>query len=136
MYCTCHNPQPMKNDANGVVFTVCAKSKGGCGEEINTDPTRVVIKLNRPIEFIDIKISVKDLKVSMDKLEQDIFDRLGLSSHGPCDYAGCGAPGICSHQNTQYVNERSNYSTLCEAHQIEVDAYWEEMWKDYWSGRL
>jgi hypothetical protein len=34
MYCNCTVKHPLKNDANKNVFTVCAKSKGGCGKEI------------------------------------------------------------------------------------------------------
>lgn len=127
MYCTCHNPQPMKNDANGVVFTVCAKSKGGCGEEV-LDLEALALQSAANFGAAEKLIFFED--------EETTLARLGLKLHGPCDYAGCGKPGICSHQNTQYVNERSNYNTLCEAHQIEVDAHWDEMWKDYWSGRL
>jgi hypothetical protein len=32
--CKCRKPKRLKNSAGGVDFFVCAKSKGGCGEEI------------------------------------------------------------------------------------------------------
>lgn len=34
MSCKCLNPKRMENSAGGEKFFVCAKSKGGCGEEI------------------------------------------------------------------------------------------------------
>jgi hypothetical protein len=34
MYCDCKDKKPLTNEANKVTFTVCAKSKGGCGREI------------------------------------------------------------------------------------------------------
>jgi hypothetical protein len=35
MSCKCQDPKRMKNSAGGVDFYVCARSKGGCGEEID-----------------------------------------------------------------------------------------------------
>lgn len=37
MYCKCKSPKPLTNEANKTKFTVCAKSLGGCGEEIGDD---------------------------------------------------------------------------------------------------
>jgi len=34
MSCKCQQPKKIKNSAGGVDFYVCAKSQGGCGEEI------------------------------------------------------------------------------------------------------
>lgn len=34
MSCKCQQPKKMKNSAGGVDFYVCAKSLGGCGQEI------------------------------------------------------------------------------------------------------
>lgn len=34
MSCKCKNPKKVENSAMGNKFYVCAKSKGGCGEEI------------------------------------------------------------------------------------------------------
>lgn len=39
MYCDCLIKRPLTNDAAGSVFTVCAKSKGGCGKEIVSKST-------------------------------------------------------------------------------------------------
>ena len=39
-------------------------------------------------------------------------------------------------QNTKYVEEESNWNTLCEDCQIKVDEYWADMWADYYSGIL
>lgn len=40
------------------------------------------------------------------------------------------------HQNTRYVNEESNYATFCSDCQKEVDEYWDELWAEYYTGRL
>ena len=37
MGCKCAVPKSLKNDANGVIFYVCAQSLGGCGEEIGNE---------------------------------------------------------------------------------------------------
>jgi len=37
-------------------------------------------------------------------------------------------------QNTKYVNEESNFVTLCYTCRKENDDYWEDMWNDYYSG--
>lgn len=39
-------------------------------------------------------------------------------------------------QNTKYVEEESNWNTLCEECQKETDEYWADMWSDYYSGCL
>jgi hypothetical protein len=59
-----------------------------------------------------------------------------MPHNGPCQYGGCGLPGKLERQNTSYNDEDSNWSTFCIDHQKEVDEHWDEMWKDYWSGRL
>jgi hypothetical protein len=37
-------------------------------------------------------------------------------------------------QHTFYPNEEDNWVTLCESCRKENDAYWEEMWRDYYGG--
>lgn len=37
LYCSCDNPQPVKQIASGKTFKVCVKSKGGCGKEYDAD---------------------------------------------------------------------------------------------------
>lgn len=143
--CRCIVKQKVKSEANGKSFYVCALSKGGCGEEI-VDSTMITItvnvKLSNPVDFVISDISLTPPPVSQNftnallQHERNILKRLGMSKHGPCDYGGCGKDGICSHQNTQYNDERSNYNTLCEEHQVEVDEHWAEMWADYYSGCL
>ncbi|UDY80341.1 hypothetical protein AXY1_30 [Achromobacter phage AXY1] len=39
-------------------------------------------------------------------------------------------------QLTQYVDEESNWNTHCQDCQAESDAYWEERWREYYSGLL
>lgn len=127
MSCKCAQPKRLPNSAGGVNFVVCAKSLGGCGEEIIQD-NRVRIVGNwitKPKEEVfDIKFVGNDFTI------ETSFPT------GPCEYNCCGKPGIRQRQNTQYIEDERNFGTFCEEHQEEVDAYWDEMWKDYWSGRL
>ena len=37
--------------------------------------------------------------------------------------------------HTQYVNEDSNYMDLCPDCRADCDAYWKEMWEDYYSSQ-
>lgn len=37
-------------------------------------------------------------------------------------------------QNTQYVNDESNFCILCHDCQQEADEHWSDMWADYYSG--
>jgi hypothetical protein len=39
-------------------------------------------------------------------------------------------------QNTAYLIDEANYSFGCKYCQEESHAYWEERWKDYYSGIL
>jgi hypothetical protein len=43
---------------------------------------------------------------------------------------------VTYHQNTQYVDEASNWVTLCDPCRKENDEYWEAMWAEYYGGRL
>jgi hypothetical protein len=38
--------------------------------------------------------------------------------------------------NTQYVDEESNYITVCGDCYAEIEEYWAEMWEQYYEGRL
>lgn len=40
------------------------------------------------------------------------------------------------HQNCSYVNEMSNYYWLCEDCHQEIHDYYQELWDEYYSGRL
>ena len=40
------------------------------------------------------------------------------------------------HQGTKYVDDDSNWATLCPECRTENDEYWAEMWDRYYSGRL
>jgi hypothetical protein len=55
---------------------------------------------------------------------------------GKCLCPGCWRPGWLRRQNTQYADDRQNWSRLCDLHQEETDAYWQERWDEYWSGLL
>jgi len=39
-------------------------------------------------------------------------------------------------QNTAYEEDESNWNTLCEDCQVEVDEHWADMWNEYWSSVL
>ncbi len=45
-------------------------------------------------------------------------------------------PGRIHRQSTQYEHQLSNYVCLCAPCTKENDAYWEEMWKEYYSGLI
>lgn len=49
----------------------------------------------------------------------------------------CGEPGATRYrQNTKYAEEEHNWVTLCPPCKEENDAYWEDMWADYYSSCL
>ena len=39
-------------------------------------------------------------------------------------------------QNTQYIQEESNWVTCCDECFEEVEEYWAERWAEYYNGRL
>ena len=39
-------------------------------------------------------------------------------------------------QRTAYVDEESNFATLCPQCQELEDEFWDEMWSEYYAGRL
>ena len=39
-------------------------------------------------------------------------------------------------QNTQYVDDESNFATLCDDCQSDADEYWSERWAEYYAGCL
>ena len=39
-------------------------------------------------------------------------------------------------QNTQYIQEESNWVTCCDDCFEEVEEYWAEHWAEYYNGRL
>ena len=49
----------------------------------------------------------------------------------------CGRSGATrTRQNTAYDDEKANWETLCPECQEEGDAYWKEMWRDYYASVL
>lgn len=40
------------------------------------------------------------------------------------------------HQNTAYINEESNWITLCPPCRKENDEYWTERWDEYYGSLL
>lgn len=44
-------------------------------------------------------------------------------------------PGQWRRQNTQYTDDRSNWVFLCEGCNRENEAYWDDMWAEYYSSR-
>ena len=40
------------------------------------------------------------------------------------------------HQNTAYADDWKNYHALDEECQVQADEEWDDMWKDYYAGRL
>jgi hypothetical protein len=111
MYCNCKEPRKSTSYVGKSVFEVCSKNLGGCGKEIA------------------ITLYTAHLK----NLTANPFN---LPQKSKCEFGCCQKEGEFRRQNTQYELERSNWGYFCEEHQEEVDAHWEDMWKDYWSSRL
>ncbi|KZR57887.1 hypothetical protein [Pseudobacillus badius] len=55
---------------------------------------------------------------------------------GNCPKCGLPAKRILAHTNTAYVDELSNYQWVCEDCHEEIEAYYEELWAEYNSGRI
>jgi len=54
-----------------------------------------------------------------------------------CDHCGVADGTVENYrQNTEYVDEASNWVTLCAPCRQRNDEYWEAMWAEYYSGRL
>ena len=54
-----------------------------------------------------------------------------------CDCCGTRSYKVINyHQRTCYTNEADNYVNCCPECKIENDAYWDERWEEYNSGRL
>lgn len=51
---------------------------------------------------------------------------------GPCERADA----TYQRRNTNYVNDESNFVTLCPDCMEASEAYWAEMWQEYWSSDL
>ncbi len=55
----------------------------------------------------------------------------------PRKKSGCGGGlAYLAHNNCAYVDELSNYSYCCKHCHDEIDMMYQEMWDEYWSGRL
>lgn len=66
-------------------------------------------------------------------MPSDRFDQ----GHWVCECCGSTDETVERYyQNTQYVNEESNWATLCAPCRKENDEYWEAMWAEYYAGRL
>lgn len=54
-----------------------------------------------------------------------------------CDMCGKTGPDVKrKRQNTAYVDDEANFNSLCPPCQEEADAYWAEMWAEYYRGCL
>lgn len=61
----------------------------------------------------------------------------GYDTPGNLKCSRCKRPGAKrNRQRTSYVDEESNWATLCPDCQEEADEYWKGMWEDYYSSRL
>lgn len=49
---------------------------------------------------------------------------------GPCERTDA----IRQRQNTAYVDDESNWVTLCPECMKSNDAYWKDMWAEYYAG--
>jgi len=44
--------------------------------------------------------------------------------------------GVWYRQRTQYDDERQNWVCMCDECRDENDYYWDEKWREYYSGRI
>jgi hypothetical protein len=78
----------------------------------------------------DIVITVLKRRIRVSKNKVKYPDLQCKGWDGPCDRNDAWR----EHMNTRYVNEESNYATLCSDCWKECNAHWKEMWADYYSG--
>lgn len=75
--------------------------------------------------------------IIMANLIQSIFKLYQVYiNDAECLFNGCGKIGEWRAQQTAYENKEANFACLCEEHQQETDEYWNEMWREYYSGLL
>ena len=65
------------------------------------------------------------------KQYRNIFQR--LLGYCPCCERYFRWPVTTSRRNTQYVEEASNYLTACKECHAEDDAYFDDLWNQYYS---
>jgi len=53
-----------------------------------------------------------------------------------CQFAICDKDGTWRRQNTQYCEDIRNWACFCPEHQVEVDKYWKEMWRELYNNIL
>jgi hypothetical protein len=52
-----------------------------------------------------------------------------------CQHPNCEREdAVRYHQNTKFVDEERNWVTLCPPHIEENEAYWADMWSQYYQG--
>jgi hypothetical protein len=52
-----------------------------------------------------------------------------------CQYPNCEREDAVRYrQNTQFVDEESNWVTLCPPHVEDNEEYWADMWSQYYQG--
>ncbi len=64
---------------------------------------------------------------------------MAVDTNKPLECQCCGKTGDDvkrRRQNTQYVQEESNWAVLCGEHQAEADECWAERWAEYYAGCL
>ena len=59
-----------------------------------------------------------------------------LLGYCPCCRRYFKWPVTTTHRHTQYCEEANNYMTSCRECHEEDNAYYDELWKDYYAGRL
>lgn len=65
--------------------------------------------------------------------DQDRLEYQALITGTTCH---CGAPGWPIHTNTCYARHLSNWAVMCDECQAESDAYYEDLWREYYAGLL
>lgn len=77
----------------------------------------------------DIIITTRDAEIHIPKTKVKYPDLQCEGWGGSCDRKDAWR----EHMNTRYVDEESNYATLCPDCWKECGEHWKEMWADYYS---
>jgi hypothetical protein len=68
-----------------------------------------------------------------DELHTSASKAIGWGKESKMKCQKCGKEGATrNRQNTAYVNDESNFATLCPECQEEATEYWNSQWNDYY----
>jgi hypothetical protein len=94
----------------------------------------------RPLVSIFVDTEMDDGRVIPVRCLIISYHNLVRLIKNPLGYCGCCQRYFVYpkrfHRNTAYVNAESNYGYLCKDCQEEENAYYQDLWDDYWASRF